>query len=80
MDIPALIQNIIIFFQNPDGLVKIALILILLLFLLFTLIFNRQITHLIELVDQVSFSPILKFIVYGVTFATLVLLILTILV
>lgn len=80
MDILDIAQRIFTFFQDPNGFIKIALVLILLLYLLFSFIFARQISHLIELVDQVTFSPVLKFIVYGISFATVVLLILVILV
>lgn len=74
MDILLFFQNIFTFFSNPDALVKIALILLLLLFLLFTLILARQISQLLKLVDQVSFSPVLKFTAYSLVISTLLLL------
>ncbi len=80
MDILDITQRIFTFFQDPNSFIKIALVLVLLLYLLFSFIFARQISHLIELVDQVTFSPVLKFIVYGISLATVALLILVILV
>lgn len=74
MDIIQLIQNFITFFQDPNAFIKIALILLLLLFLLFTITLARQISHLIDLVDQVAFSPVFKGIAYGLSLITLLLL------
>lgn len=69
------IQSLITFFSNQNTLAKIALILIMLLFLLFTLIFARQISLLLRLVDQVNFSPIFRFLGYSLVISTIILLI-----
>lgn len=71
MDIIQIFENIL----NPDTFVKTALILLTLLFLLFTIIFTRQTSHLLNLVDQVSFSPIFKSIAYGMIAITFLLLV-----
>lgn len=65
---------------TQDGLIKLALILIMIIFLLFTLILARQINSLTNLVNQVSFTPVFKLIAYGVVAATLALLLFVILV
>lgn len=78
MDINQLFQEIIAFFMNPNLFAKTALILLLSLFLLFTLVLGRQIALLLNLVDQVTFTPVFRFIVYGLSFATLTLLLFTI--
>lgn len=68
-------ENVISFFSDPEVFVKIVLILLVLLFLLFTIIFARQTSHLLNLVNQVSFSPIFKSIAYGMIVLTLLLLV-----
>ena len=80
MDIVQILQTIYLYFSDLNAFIKVALVLVMLLFLLFSFIFARQISHLIDLVDQVTFSPVLKFIVYGISFATVTLIILVILV
>lgn len=75
MDINILLQQLVSFFQNPDGFLKIAFILILLLFLVFTVVLARQISLLIELVDQVTFSPVFKLIANTLSIFTILLLI-----
>ncbi|MBP6913134.1 MAG: hypothetical protein KBC00_00805 [Candidatus Levybacteria bacterium] len=78
MNLETIITNITNFLNSPDIFVKIALVLLELLFLLFTIILARQISSLTKLINQVSFSPVLKFTAYTVIFSTLLLLLVTI--
>lgn len=66
--------------QNQDLILKVVLFLLLILFLLFTLVFGRQIALLTNVINQVTFSPIFRLIGYSLTVATLVLLVLVIIV
>lgn len=70
-----IMQIFIGLFSNPNTFIKIALVLIMLLFLLFTIIFVRQISLLLKLVDQVNFSPIFRFLGYSLVVSTIILLI-----
>lgn len=76
-DIFLIIKN---FLENQDQILKTVLILLSLLFLLFTIIVSRQISLLTNQLNQVSFSPVLKFLGYFLILATLTILVLTILV
>ncbi|HMS22295.1 MAG TPA: hypothetical protein PKA38_00880 [Candidatus Levybacteria bacterium] len=78
MSLEDIITNVTNFLNSPDVFIKIALVLLELLFLLFTIVLTRQISSLTKLVNQVSFSPVLKFIAYSVIFGTLLLLLVTI--
>lgn len=66
--------------QGQNVILKIVLILLSLLFLLFTILLSRQISLLASQINQVSFSPILRFLGYFFVLATLTLLIVVILV
>lgn len=63
---------------NPNVIIKVGLVLLMLMFLLFALVIARQISILTKLVNQVTFSPIFKVIAYGLVVTTLGLLIVTI--
>ncbi|MGE5042219.1 MAG: DUF5657 family protein [Candidatus Levyibacteriota bacterium] len=61
-------------------ILKIVLVLLSLLFLLFTILLARQISLLTKQINQASFSPIMRFIGYLFVMATLTILIIIILV
>lgn len=64
--------------NNQDILVKIALILVLLLFTLFTLVLARQISVLTHLIYQVNFSSVLQGLAYALTFLSILLIVIVI--
>lgn len=76
-DISHFINNIL---SNQNEILKIVLILLSLLFLLFTIILARQISLLTNQLNQVSFSPVLRFLGYAFILTTLTMLIVIILV
>lgn len=80
MNISEIIARFPALLTTQDGLIKLALILILIIFLLFTLTLARQINSLTNLVNQVSFTPVLRLLGYSLVAATLTLLIFVILV
>ncbi len=61
--------------ENQNQILKVVLILLSTLFLLFTIIVSRQISLLTVQLNQVSFSPVLKFIGYLLILATITILI-----
>lgn len=75
-----IINNFMGVLQDQNALLKVVLILLLLLFALFTLILARQISLLTKLLNQVTFSPIFKMIAYATVVLTLTLLLFVILV
>lgn len=80
MTIEDIVTQFSLFLQNQDLILRGVLFVLLLLFLLFTLTFGRQIAILTKVVNQVTFSPIFKLIGYGLTVMTLILLVLVIIV
>ncbi len=80
MTIEDIYTQFTLFFQNQDLILKGILFVLLLLFLLFTLVFGRQIDILTKVINQVTFSPIFKLMGYGLTVVTLILLVLVIIV
>ncbi len=80
MDITGIIAFFTSFLSNQNQILKIVLILLELLFALFTLVLARQITLLTNMLNQVSFTPIFRFIAYALIIASIALLVITILV
>ena len=73
------IQNLLLsikdILENQNQILKIVLILLSTIFLLFTIIVSRQISLLTNQLNQVSFTPVLKFLGYVLILATLTILI-----
>ncbi len=80
MDITSILANISSILSNQNQILKIVLILLELLFALFTLVLARQITLLTNMLNQVSFTPIFRFIAYALIITSIILLVITILV
>lgn len=78
MNVQDIINSITTLLGNQNQLLKAILILLALLYLLFTLVLARQITLLTNILNQVSFTPIFRFLAYAVAIATLGLLLVTI--
>lgn len=57
---PELIQLIVTFFTNQNLIAKVILIILLVMYLFFSLILSRQIFLLNNTVNQITFSPIFK--------------------
>ena len=75
MNILDIFTNISLILQDQNLLVKIALSLILIMFLLFTIILARQTSSLTTLINQTTFSPAFKMTAYLLAVTTLLLLI-----
>lgn len=75
MTIQDLLLSIKDILENQNQILKIVLILLSTIFLLFTIIVSRQISLLTNQLNQVSFTPVLKFLGYLLILATLTILI-----
>ncbi len=75
MTIQDLLLSIKDILENQNQILKIVLILLSTIFLLFTIIVSRQISLLTNQLNQVSFTPVLKFLGYVLILATLTILI-----
>lgn len=60
MTLENIIQSIINIASNQDSIVKILLVLFLSFYILFALIVMVQIKRFTTIIDQVSFSPVIK--------------------
>lgn len=74
MDITVLFEVFTTILANQDILVKIALVLLLSVYLLFALVLTRQIFLLNDIINQITFAPIFKFLaILHLTLATILL-------
>lgn len=63
------LQNLILFFQNPDAFIKVVILLLVIMYNLFALALAFQIFTYNRLMTQTTFAPVFK--VVAVTHAVL---------
>lgn len=80
MTIIEIIQFILSIITNQDLVLKLILVVFLVLYTLFAIIVARQIFILNEIVNQISFSPVFKFLAIMHALISATLLVITILV